>query len=435
MARTVASLPAGSRITDYISLGVIAKFFPAGKIHEVLQETGRASIRERDLPAHLVVYYVIALALYMRSSYREVLRCLLEGVPWLLNPSVAVKVAGKSGISQARSRLGSEPLKRLYESLVVPIAEKRTQGAWYRQWRLVSLDGSTLDTADTVENEKALGRPGASRGSSAFPKIRFVALLENGTHVLWAAQMSKYSTDEITLAQDVVPALKKGMRCLADRFFPRYQLWRPAADTGADLLWRTRQNARLEVDRRFSDGSYLSRLYASTSDRRNRRQGMVVRVIDYRLTGVKDAEPIYRLMTTLLNPTQAPAQELAALYHERGEIETALDELTTPLRGAQIVLRSKTPELVKQEFWGLLMAHFAIRGLMHEAALRADEDPDRLSFLHSVRVVQRQMARAAAIPPSKQENPARSDPGRDPARARLIQPQPPQPSRCKTENE
>jgi IS4 transposase len=161
----------------------------------------------------------------------------------------------------------------------------------------------------------------------------------------------------------------------------------------------------------------------------------VVRVIDYRLKGVKDAEPIYRLITTILNPTQAPAQELAALYHERWEIETALDELKTHLRGAQIVLRSKTPELVKQEFWGLLMAHFAIRGLMHEAALRADEDPDRLSFLHSVRVVQRQMARAAAIPPSKQENPARSDPGRDPARARLIQPQPQQPSRCKTENE
>ena len=175
MARTVASLPAGSRITDYISLGVVAKFFPQEKVAAVLEETGRGSVRERDLPAHVVVYYVIALALYLRSSYREVLRCLLEGVQWLLDPSTAVKVAGKSGISQARSRLGSEPLQKLYEAIVAPIAEKRTKGAWYREWRLISLDGSTLDTADTLENETAFGRPGASRGSSAFPKIRFVA--------------------------------------------------------------------------------------------------------------------------------------------------------------------------------------------------------------------------------------------------------------------
>jgi hypothetical protein len=342
----------------------------------------------------------------MRSSYREVLRCLLEGVQWLLDPSVTVKVAGKSGISQARSRLGPEPLKRLYEASVVPIAARRTKGAWYREWRLISLDGSTLDAADTVENEKAFGRPGASRGSSAFPKIRFVALLENGTHVLWAARMSRYATDEIALAQDVVPALSKGMLCLADRFFSSYKLWKAATGTGADLLWRTRQNARLDVDQRLPDGSYLSRIYASTSDRRHQRKGIVVRVIDYRLKDVKGAEPIYRLITTILDPAEAPAKELAALYHERWEIETALDELKTHLRGAQIVLRSKTPELVEQEFWGLLMAHYAIRGLMHEAALKADEDPDRLSFLHSVRVVQRRMARFAAIPPSAEETPA-----------------------------
>ena len=400
MARTVATLPAGSRITDYISLGVVAKFFPREKVDAVLERTGRASVRERDLPAHVVVYYVIALALYMRSSYREVLRCLLEGVQWLLDPSASIKVAGKSGISQARSRLGPEPVKALYETMVAPIAQAQTKGAWFRQWRLMSLDGSTLDVADTADNDHAFGRPGASRGNSAYPKIRFVALLENGTHVLWAAHVGKYATDELTLAEDVVPALQKGMLCLADRFFPSYKLWRKAAKTGADLLWRTRRNARLDVDRRLPDGSYLSRIYASTSDRRNRRNAIVVRAIDYRLDDVPGAEPTYRLITTILDHTQAPANELAATYHERWEIETALDELKTHLRGAQIILRSKTAELVKQEFYGLLMAHFAIRGLMHEAALRANEDPDRLSFLHSVRVVQRRMARLVAIPPS-----------------------------------
>src|ERR1700692_2969587 len=229
MARTLAELPAGSRITDYISLGVIAKFFPVEKIRDVLEQTNRASIRERDLPAHVVVYYVIALALYMRSSYREVLRCLLEGVQWLLDPSTKVKVAGKSCVFQAGGRLGAEPVKKLYVAVVGPIAEKRTKGAWYRQWRLVSLDGSTLDVADTAENEKAFGRPGASRGSSAFPKIRFVALLESGTHILWAAHMDQYATDELTLAGRALPALGKGMLCMADRFFPSYKLWRMAA--------------------------------------------------------------------------------------------------------------------------------------------------------------------------------------------------------------
>src|SRR6266704_6472109 len=404
MARTLAELPAGSRITDYISLGVIAKFFPVEKIHEVLEQTKRASVRERDLPAHVVVYYVIALALYMRSSYREVLRCLLEGVQWLLDPSAKVKVAGKSGISQARSRLGVEPVKKLYDTVVTPIAEKRTKGAWYRQWRLVSLDGSTLDVADTVENEEAFGRPGASRGSSAYPKIRFVALLENGTHVLWAAHMDRYATDELTLAESVIPSLGKGMLCLADRFFPSYKLWRMATKTGADLLWRTRQNARLDVEKRLPDGSYLSRIYASTSERRNGRNGIVVRVIDYRLKDVEGSEPLYRLITTILDHQQAPAKELAALYHERWEIETALDELKTHLRGAKIVLRSKTPDLVRQEFYGLMMTHFAIRGLMHEAALKAREDPDRLSFLHAVRVVRRKLSHFVAIPPSAEKS-------------------------------
>src|SRR5947209_10758119 len=404
MARTVAALPAGSRITDYISLGVIAKFFPIERIHEVLQQTNRASVRERDLPAHVVIYYVIALALYMRSSYREVLRCLLEGVQWLLGPSAQVKIAGKSGISQARSRLGAEPVKKLYAAVVAPIAEKRTQGAWYRQWRLVSLDGSILDVADTADNDKVFGRPGASRGSSAFPKIRFVALLENGTHVLWGAHMDPYATDELTLAEKVIPSLRKGMLCMADRFFPGYKLWQAAAKMSADLLWRVRQNARLDVEKRLPDGSYLSRIYASTQDRRKKRNGIVVRVIDYRLKNVPDAEPLYRLITTILDPEQAPAQELAALYHERWEIETTLDELKTHLRGAQIVLRSKTPELVRQEFFGLLMAHFAVRGLMHEAALRADEDPDQLSFVHAVRVVQRRLPRFAALPPSAQKS-------------------------------
>ena len=156
---------------------------------------------------------------------------------------------------------------------------------------------------------------------------------------------------------------------------------------------------RLTRERPLADGSYLSRIYSSEGDRYRHTNGIVVRVIDYRLEGVAGAEPIYRLVTNILDPEKAPAPELAALYHERWEIETALDELKTPLRGARIVLRSKTPDLVRQEFYGLLLAHFAIRGLMHEAALKVDEDPDRLSFVHAVRVIRRKLPSFSAIPP------------------------------------
>ena len=404
MARTVAELPAGSRITDYISLGVVSKSFPAEAIEGVLARTGRASLRQRDLPAHVVVYYVIALALYMQSSYREVLRCLLEGIQWLRDPSVRVRVAGKSGISQARTRLGWEPLRQLHDELVQPVAVRGTQGAWYRGWRLVSLDGSTLEVADEKVNEEAFGRPGASRGASAYPQIRFVSLVENGTHVLFGSQMDSYRIGEITLAKAVLPRLGNGMLCLADRNFFGFALWQQAQGTGADLLWRMKKNMRMACEQRLPDGSYLSHVYPSERDWRHKTNGIAVRVIDYRLEGIEGAEPIYRLATTILNPDKAPASELAALYHERWEIETAFDELKTHLRGAHIVLRSKTPDLVRQEFYGLLMAHFAIRGLMHEAALKAHEDPDRLSFLHAVRIVRRKLAVYPAISPSEQDS-------------------------------
>jgi len=400
----VSELPSGTRITDYISLGVITKTFPVTAIDAVLKNTGRASIRQRDLPAHVVVYYVIALALYMQSSYREVLRCLLEGIQWLLGPGMIVKVVGKSGISQARTRLGWKPIQQLHDKVVKPIAVESTKGAWYRSWRLVSLDGSTMDIADEKENEEAFARPSASRGTSAFPQLRFVSLVENGTHVLFGTRMEGVKTGEITLAKEVLPSLRKGMLCLADRNFFGFELWNQARGTGSDLLWRVKKNLRLPCEKRLPDGSYLSRVYASPKDQRHGKNGVVVRVIEYKLEGVEGAEPIYRLLTTILDHEQAPATELAALYHERWEIETALDELKTHLRGSRMVLRSKTPDLVRQEFYGLMMAHFAVRGLMHEAAIHGDEDPDRLSFLHAVRVVRRKIASFASIPPSGQES-------------------------------
>jgi hypothetical protein len=400
MARTVAELPAGTRLTDYISLGVLAKTFPRSRIDEVLTQTGRSSRRQRELPAHVVVYYVIALALYMQASYREVLRCLLEGLQWMAGPTSSLKITGKSGISQARTRLGWGPVKTLYDQLVNPIASPQTRGAWYRTWRVVTLDGTTFDVADTRENVQAFGRPGASRGTSAYPQLRVVSLVENGTHVLFGTTLGAYHDGETTLARHVLPALRPGMLCLADRLFFGWALWHAAHATGADLVWRIKHNLRLPRETALPDGSYLSTIYPSQHDQRRRQNGATVRVIDYTLPGVRDAEPVYRLVTTIQDPAAAPAAELAALYHERWEIETALDELKTHLRGPKVVLRSKTPDLVRQECYGLLLAHFAIRGLMHEAAVKADTDPDQVSFVHAVRVIRRHLPRAVAIPPS-----------------------------------
>lgn len=399
MARTVAELPKGSRITDYIGFGVLASTFPLDKVKQVLSETGKKSIRERELPAHVVTYYVMALALYMQSSYREVLRCLLEGGQWLRGEEVNLKITGKSGISQARTRLGVEPMRRLHDEMVKPIATEATRGAWYRCWRLVSIDGSCMDVADESVNAEEFGRPASKRGISGFPQMRYVSLVENGTHVLFGTQMGSYRTSERKLASQVIEHLEPGMLCMADRGFFGYDLWNSSRATGADLLWRVKKNLDLPMLERLPDGSYLSMIFKSAKDRRH-GIGVKVRVIEYRLVGIPDAESLYRLITTILDPAEAPAQELAALYHERWEIETAFDELKTHLRGAKVVLRSKTPDLCRQEFYGLLMTHFAIRGLMHEAALSEDIDPDQLSFVHSVKVVRRKLPFFGAFPPS-----------------------------------
>ncbi len=404
MARAIAELPKGSRITDYISVGVVSKTFPLEKVNAILQSTGKTSQRQRDLPAHVVIYYVLALALFMQVSYREVLRCLLEGIEWLAAPGARIKVTGKSGISQARTRLGSGPLKELHDAVVKPIAARDTRGAWYRRWHLVTLDGSTMETADNRENEGAFGRPGASRGRSSYPQIRFVSLVENGTHILFGTKLAGCRTSEATLAREVIPHLETGMLCLADRYFFGFELWQKAQGTGADLLWRVRKNTVLPRNERLPDGSYLSRIYAYRQKHRNGTDGIDVRVIEYVIEG--GSNEVYRLVTTILDPQAAPAQELAALYCERWEIETALDELKTHLRGSRIQLRSKTPDLVRQEFYGLIMTHFAIRGLMHEAAIKGDVDPDKLSFVHAVRVVRRKLRIFTAFSPSAQESAA-----------------------------
>jgi hypothetical protein len=400
MARTVARLPNGTRVSDHVALGVLTATIPADLVDAVLAETGRQSQRQRQLPARLVAYYVLALALYAQASYGEVLRCLLEGVRWLHLGGADPALATKSAITRARRRLGVLPLQRLFQRLAHPFADPDTPGAWYRGRRLVSLDGTTIDLPDTPELEARFGRPAASRGASSFPQLRLLGLAETGTHALFAAAIDRYDSSEVGLAPQLLAHLRPGMLCLADRAFVGFELWREAAVTGADLLWRLRANQVLPCQRRLPDGSYLSRLYASPKHRRHDDGGVVVRVIDYRLDGVPDAAPLYRLVTTLLDPDAAPAAELAALYHERWESEGIFAELKVTLPGARLMLRSRRVDLVEQELYGLLLVHLALRQLIYQASRRAGCDPDKLSFLHAVHIVRRHLPFHAAFSPS-----------------------------------
>lgn len=404
MARTAAGLPPGPRLTDHISLGVLTAHFPIETVRGVLSETGRTSRRERELPAHVMVYYAIALALYADVSTREVLRCLLEGIRWLGDPTAVRQPAGKSAISQARTRLGAEPLEALYRTVVSPVAQEGTPGAWYRGWHLMSLDGTTVDVGDTQANTRAFGRPASPRGvnaTGAFPQLRIVGLVETGTHVICGAQLGPYHSHEVSLAEEALSSLSGDMLCLADRGLLSFDLWRRALATDAALVWRASSTLKLPELQSLPDGSYRSELRWNPNCRSRDRTPIPVRVIRYTLPEVAEA-PVYRLVTNILEPDRAPALELAALYQERWEIENSFDEFKVHLKGPGRVLRSKTPDLVRQEAWGFLLAHFAIRSLMHEAALGAPQarDPDLLSFTHALRVSRRTLPHLAAIPPS-----------------------------------
>jgi len=321
-------------------------------------------------------------------------------VRWLRWGGTDVVLADKSAITKARARLGTAPLRELFARVARPLATAETQGAWYRGRRLVSLDGTTIDLPDSLALEERFGRPGASRGASSFPQLRLLTLTETGTHAIFAIAFERYEVGEVQLAFELLQRLQPGMLCLADRAFVGFELWRTATASGADLLWRMRKNQILPCSERLPDGSSLSRLYASPKDRRHDMGGVTVRVIDYRLEGVPDVEPLYRLITTLLDPAEAPAAELAALYHERWASEGAFAELKVSLPGQRLMLRSRRADLAEQELYGLLLAHFALRRLIHDASRHAGCDPDTLCFIHTVRIVRRHLPFHAAFSPS-----------------------------------
>jgi hypothetical protein len=395
-----------------VSVGVLTRVFPPGVVDEVIEAAGRTEQRHRSLPARVMAYFAIGMGLYSEGSYEDVLAQLTDGLSWASGWAQQYPLPSKSAIFQARQRLGSQPLVDLFARVAAPLGGPDTPGVWVAGRRLVAVDGTCLDVADTPANDEYFGRAGVAKGEkAAFPMARVLAVAECGTHAIFAAHVGAYTESEASLAHELLPrALQPGMLLTADRGFFSYALWRRAVATGADLLWRIRTDRsgpKPEHVQDLPDGTWLARLQQGHSAAARNAEPMLVRVIDYTLDDGRDddardgaAGTVYRLFTTLLDPEHAPAVDLASAYAQRWEIESAFDELKTHQRGPRVVLRSKSPELVLQEIWGHLCCHYAIRSLMAQAADHAGHDPDRVSFTAALRIVRQTISQQGAFPPS-----------------------------------
>jgi len=399
VARTKAILGEGARLSDFLSASLLARVFPVEDVVSCLDQYGRNSRRTRSFPAAAGVYYCMALSLYPEAAYEEVFAAVVQGLAWAEGAG-AVPTVAKSSISALRSRIGSAPLAELIRRRCLPLAEERIHpAAFYRGLRLVAMDGSNFEVPDEADNVRAFGYPGSRTGQAGYPQAQCAVLVECATHAILDANIGAYREAEWEVCAPLLRTLGAGMLCLADRGFNGFEHWRRARATGAHLLWRCMAKRRLPVMQTLADGSYLSMIYPSDAHRRRGEGGMSVRVIEYALPGVPDAQPRYRLLSSLSDAQQAPALELAALYHERWQVEAVFDELKTHLRQSRRVLRSKTAELVRQEFYGWVLAHYAVRWLMHEASERHRLRHDTLSFTRHVHLVRREQPRSGAFPP------------------------------------
>jgi hypothetical protein len=388
MPKKPSTLPSGLRATDVLTATQFAATFPIDSVNLALEQHERGTIRVRQLPNELVVYFVMMLSLFRDCSHKEVFRCVAVALNRLVGKSEGdVSIPSAAALSKARDRVGSEPLETLFHQFAQPLGQAGQKGIWYRRWRKIAIDGSLLETDATPANRQYFGSPTNQHQTvSRSPQTRLVSLMEIGTHLFFGAAIGSYYDGEVRLAEKLVPLLRKDMICIADRNFFGFKFFNEVSKTGAALLIRIQRGMSYTSEKMLCDGSHLITIHACKDAKR--ANGLKARLIQYDVIGAKKREPIY-LVTNILEPEEAPAQELAALYHERWEIESALDELKTHLNAKALVLRSKTPKLVLQELWGMLMTHYVIRKAMYEAASHADLDPDELSFIHSVRVIKR----------------------------------------------
>ena len=400
MARTKAVLGDGARLMDFLGASLMARVVPPEVVNEVLDAHGRNSQRIRAFPAVAGVYYVMALSLYPEAAYEAVFSAVSQGLAWAAGAAQPAAVK-RAAISALRLRIGAQPLADLVPRCCLPLADEAIHpSAFYRGLRLVGIDGSTFELPDEVDNDQAFGRPGGRQGPAGYPQARCALLAECATHAILAANLGPYRCGEWELCVPLLDSLKPGMLCLADRGFGGFEHWKQAAATGAQLLWRCPSTRILPVERMLSDGSYLSTIRPTgVTQAQAQARAMTVRVIDYELPKLPDSEPHYRLITTLLDDKAAPAMELAELYHRRWEMEAIYDELKTHLRQSRRVLRSKTAELVRQEFYGWVLMHYAVRWLLHHGAARHRIPHEDLSFTGHLQLFRREQPHSGAFPP------------------------------------
>lgn len=388
------------RLSDLVSVGVLTRVFPAEVVDEVIDATDRREQRSRSLPARVMAYFAIGMGLHSEGSYEDVLSLLIDGLSWSSGWAESWKLPTKSAIFQARARLGAEPVEALFRRVAKPLATPETPESWLAGRRLVAMDGTNLDVADTPENDAEFGRPGHNKGErSAFPQVRLVGLAECGTHAIFDAEIGAYTTSEVELAKTLVERLSDDMLVIADRGFCGFWLWRKAAASGADLVFRAKTSMKPRHLETLPDGSWLAEFRPGGNAGR-KTVPVTVRVVEFTVEDGRGETDPYRLFTTILSPDEVTAEELAAAYVQRWEIELAFDELKTHQRGPRTVLRSKSPTLVRQEIWGHLCCHYAIRTLMWEAADHAKVDPDRVSFVAALRIARRSPSSARDFPPS-----------------------------------
>jgi transposase IS4-like protein/DDE family transposase len=406
-------------------LEALAAALPDAAIEDAIERTGAREQRRRLLPTQLVVTLVVGMGLWAEAAVRHVLAEVVGG--WREMSEQREDALGSVGrratrwqlpstaaIVQARQRVGVRLFRELFHTVAGPIATpetrgtRGTRGAFLGGLRLMAIDGSTLDVADTPENDRAFGRPTTNRGHSggtvggAFPQLRLVALIETGTHALCDVVVRSFRGGEAPAGRHLLRSVGPGMLVLWDRGFHSYEMVQRTLAREAHFLGRTKGNVVLPVERVLPDGSYLSTIYPSTTARHRRQDGIVVRVIEYALdTPAGPGKDRYRLITSLLDHRVFPAAVLATTYHERWEVETTLDEVKVHQWAHPRPLRSKHPREVVQELYGLLLAHLAIRTLMHQAALQDGVDPDRLSFTGALRVLRRAIPRAQRTAPKR----------------------------------
>ena len=400
MAQSKVDLGSGTRLADYLSISLLSRVFPARQVHQALDAHGCNSQRIRRFPAVAGAYYAMALSLYPDAAYESVFSAVAEGLAWGAGASVPRPVA-KSSISELRTRIGAAPLRDLMRCCCLPLAQPESlPQAFFHGLRVVAIDGSRLELPDERAVVAEFGRPGSRTGHAGYPQAQCVVLAECATHAILAGEIGPYRGDEWELCRWLLGALEPDMLCLADRGFNGIEQWQQALATGAQLLWRASDNRHLPVKQTLADGSYLSELPPPKPKAgRSKLAASVVRVIEYRLPGLPDAKARYRLITSLLDPAKAPALELARLYHRRWDIEAVFDELKTHLRQGRRVLRSKTVDLIKQEFFGWVLAHYAVRWLMHQGAQRSGQADEDLSFTAHVQLLKRELPRSGAFPP------------------------------------